>query len=119
MMTSTPRQRSKVVQGHTHKVITGCGNLYVTVNRDEKGLIEVFTHLGKTGQCGAAQTEAICRVVSVALRSDVEPEVLVKQLKGIRCPSQAIDNGVNILSCADAIAHVIEEEIKEETHDTN
>ena len=35
-------------------------------------------------------------------------ETVAKQLKGIRCPSIAWDNGKSVLSCADAIATVLE-----------
>jgi ribonucleoside-diphosphate reductase alpha chain len=90
----------------------GCGTLFVTVNRDEKGLCEVFANLGKAGGC-PSQTEATCRAVSVALRSRVSPEVLIEQLRGIRCLSTATarqkHNGVDVLSCPDAIARALEE----------
>ena len=64
----------------------GCGTLFVTVNKDEKGLCEVFANLGKAGGC-PSQSEATCRAVSAALRSGVNPEVLIEQLKSIRCLS--------------------------------
>ena len=108
-----PKKRPKTLQGFTHRIKTGCGNLYVTVTKDEEGLFEVFAHLGKAGQCGAAQIEAICRCVSVGLRSGVDLGVFTKQLKGIRCPSPGLDEGVQVLSCGDAIAKVLESEIKE------
>ena len=94
----------------------GCGTLFVTVNRDEHGLCEVFSNLGKAGGC-PSQSEATCRAVSTALRSGVAPEVLIEQLKGIRCLSTSVarkDNkGVNVLSCPDAIAKAIEEAMDE------
>ena len=108
-----PRKRPKTVEGTTHKIVTGCGNLYITVNSDEQGIFEVFAHLGKSGQCGAAQNEALCRSVSIGLRAGVDPEYYIKQLKGIRCPSPGLHDGIEILSCADGIASALEQKTKE------
>ncbi len=104
----TPRKRAKVNSGFTERVTTGCGYIYVTVNSDEHGICEVFSHLGKTGGCASAQLEATCRLISLALRSDVDVASVVRQLRGIRCPSIAWEEGKSILSCADAIASVLE-----------
>jgi ribonucleoside-diphosphate reductase alpha chain len=107
----TPRKRSKVTTGVTERVTTGCGYIYVTVNSDEQGIFEVFSHLGKAGGCASAQLEATCRLISLALRAGVEVSSVVRQLKGIRCPSIAWEEGKSILSCADAIASVLEKHI--------
>ncbi len=109
-----PRPRPKVTTGTTIETKTGCGSLYVTINEDEYGIAEVFVQLGKSGGCAASQTEAIGRLLSVALRSQVNPYALIRQLKGIRCPSIGFDNGEIITSCADGVAKVLEKYLKGE-----
>ncbi len=107
----TPRQRPTETKGAITKVSTGCGSLYITVAYDDKGIFEVFATLGKSGGCASAQLEATCRQITLALRSGVDVNSVVKQLKGIRCPNIAWENGRSILSCADAIASVLERHI--------
>jgi len=104
-----PKKRTEVIKGTTRLMKTGCGNLYVTINEDEDGnLFELFTQMGKAGGCASSQAEAIGRLVSLALRSNIEPEELVKHLKGISCHSPAWANGGKISSCSDAISKSIE-----------
>jgi len=110
-----PRKRPKVTTGITERVNTGCGYIYVTVNFDSRGISEVFSTLGKAGGCAAAQLEAISRLTSVALRSGIDVDSIVKHLRGIRCPSIAWEQGHAILSCADAIASVLEKYVREKT----
>jgi len=105
----TPRKRPDVIKGTTRLMKTGCGNLYVTINEDEKGnLFELFTQMGKAGGCAASQAEAIGRLVSLALRSGIEPVELEKQLKGISCHSPAWAAGGKISSCSDALSKALE-----------
>jgi len=104
-----PRPRPVVTTGTTTKVTTGCGNLYITINVDDRGMpFEVFIQMGKAGGCAASQLEAIGRLVSLALRSGVENKKIIDQLRGIRCPSPSWEKGGRIFSCADAIARVLE-----------
>jgi ribonucleoside-diphosphate reductase alpha chain len=106
-----PRPRPMVTQGITERVETGCGSLFVTINADEAGLCEIFLRMGRSGGCTHAQSEATGRLVSLALRSGIEPEEVSKQLKGIRCPVTKWSNGDVILSCADAIGKVLERNV--------
>lgn len=112
----SPRPRARLATGQTAKFRMGCGTLFVTVNRDETGLCEVFANLGKAGGC-PSQSEATCRAISAALRSGVDPRAIIEQLKGIRCLSTSVarqaKNGVDVLSCPDAIAKAIEEALAE------
>lgn len=103
----SPRPRPDITNGFTEKVRTGCGNLYITVNYDDEGICEVFTNTGRAGGC-PSQSEATARLVSIALRSGIDAESIVEQLKGIRCPSTIRQRDMKVLSCPDAIGRLIE-----------
>ena len=99
-----PRVRPQRVKGVTERIRTGHGNMYITINFDEEGrAFEVFSALGKAGGCDSAQLEAITRLVSLALRSGLDPNQIVDQLKGITC-CPVWDSGVLVGSAPDAVA---------------
>lgn len=108
LVSIVPRDRPDEVTGFTKKIQIGCGKLYVTVNHDENGICEVFTNNGKSGGC-PSQSEATARLVSIALRAGVDIDEIVRQLRGIRCPSCQRNPNVKVLSCPDAIGRMIEE----------
>jgi ribonucleoside-diphosphate reductase alpha chain len=108
-----PRERPQMTFGVTERIKTGEGYLYVTINEDETGLCEVFTTIGKAGGNAAAQSEAISRLISLALRSGIEPREIIKQLKGISGPTPVWDGqGGQILSTPDGIGKVLEHYIE-------
>ncbi len=103
-----PRERPEITNGITQKIETGCGHLYITINSDEKGPCEVFTQMGKVGGCASAQLEAIARLTSLCLRSNLKLESIIRQLRGIRCPSPMWHKGKIITSCSDGVSQSLE-----------
>ena len=109
-----PRPRPAVVQGKTYKVKTELGNTYITINEDEQGPLEVFVHLGKPGSSLAALSEAIGRLISLALRSSVSPKAIIEQLEGIKSVSPTRQpDGTVVFSVPDAIAKTLRKFLEE------
>ncbi len=108
-----PRKRPEKTIGTTYKTVTGYGNLYVTINEDESGEpFEVFTHIGKAGGFFAAKSEAISRLISLALRSGIDINEVIDQLKGIRGPNPVWgEKGGMVLSLPDAIGQILEKHL--------
>lgn len=112
-MPAKPKERPAVLIGKTIEKTTGCGKMYVTINQDQEGnIFEVFTSIGKAGGCAQSQSEAIGRLISLNLRSGVEPEFIIKQLKGISCHMPYGFGSQRVLSCADAVGKALDEAIK-------
>ncbi len=114
---AAPRERGEVTTGVTRRIRTGCGKLFVTINCDEQGPVELFSTMGKAGGCAASQSEAISRLISLALRSNIESDEIVRELRGISCHRVVWQSGERILSCADAIGRTIEWYIGERDDD--
>ena len=113
-----PRIRPNETKGITRRIRTGEGSLYITINQDHNGLCEVFTTIGKAGGNAAAQSEAISRLISLALRSGIDPNAIVKQLKGISGPNPTWEDGRLILSTPDAIGKALDDYLKEGSNET-
>ena len=108
------RQRPSVLKGRTIKMDCPLGDLYVTVNEDDKGQpFEVFCTLGKAGGAAMADSEAIGRLVSLSLRSGIPITAVRDQLRGISC-DRAVGIGAHkVLSAPDAIAQAIDHYLAE------
>ena len=105
--------------GKTYKMVTGCGNAYLTVSWDKDGnVIQTFTNKGSSGTCRSNQ-EAVSRLVSHSLRGGISIESIVDQLKSVDiCPSYAsakakgkkVSQGS---SCSYAMGVILEKAMKE------
>jgi ribonucleoside-diphosphate reductase alpha chain len=102
--------------GVTHRLDTGCGKLYLTVNyRPDNGeIIETFITTGSDGGC-LVYTEATSRMISLAIRGGIAVDEIVEQLLSTHsCPSYMLAKGKGRKlspgkSCASAIAYKIAE----------
>ena len=100
-----PRPRKDVVEGLTYKFKTELGASYITVNEDEYGPLEVFIHIGKPGSSLTAMSEAVGRLISLALRSGVDPNSVIEQLIGIKSDTPVRQSdGTIVFSVPDAVA---------------
>ncbi len=102
------KDRPETLHGFTTKMVTGMGNLYVTVTEYNGEPFEIFATIGKSGRSTTAKTEAIGRLVSLALRSGVKVEKIVDQLKGIGGEYPVFQKDGLVLSIPDAISRVLE-----------
>ena len=103
------RQRPSILRGRTMKMDSPLGDLYVTVNEDGEGKpFEVFCTLGKAGGAAMADSEAIGRLISLALRSGIPITAVRDQLRGISCDRAVGVGPQKVLSSPDAIAQAIE-----------
>jgi len=102
------KERPETLEGFTTKMVTGYGNLYVTVTEYEGRPFEVFATIGKSGRSTTAKTEAIGRLVSLALRAGVDVKDIVDQLKGIGGEHPVFQKDGLVLSIPDAISRVLE-----------
>jgi ribonucleoside-diphosphate reductase alpha chain len=105
---SAIKDRPETVEGFTTKIKTGLGNLYVNITEYEGRPFEVFAIIGKSGNSTTAKTEAIGRLVSLALRSGIRVENIVEQLKGIGGEHPVFQKSGLVLSIPDAIAKIFQ-----------
>ena len=113
LLPTTPRaaarRRPPVLTGCTRALDTQFGDVFVTVNIGPDGRpFEVFVRLDKAGSRAMADAEAIARLISLALRWDVPPGEVHRQLRGISCEEAATTARRGVLSVPDAVAQAME-----------
>ncbi len=117
--TLKPIERPKTLSGRTTSIRTPLGNLFVTVNMADGKPFELFAQIGKAGSDVIAFTEAIARLISLALRCGVSIDEIVTQLEGIG-GARSVGFGPNrIMSVPDAIGQALREMAQAETGEYN
>jgi len=101
--------RPRTLSGVTKKLQTGHGPMYVTMNDDEFGPRECFVILGKPGGTAAAFSDALGRMISLAMTHGATPAELVHQLRGIQDGHPAGVGPNAVLSVPDGVARAMGE----------
>lgn len=98
--------RPKKLSGETYKARSGCGKMYVTINRLDGKPYEVFVRTA--GGC-EANNEAIGRLISLALRNGIPVERVIRQLRKVKCINAMRSEKSEGRSCADVIGRLLEQ----------
>ena len=110
--TIRPIERPKRLQGFTDARETPLGKMFLTLNTMNGHPIELFAQIGRAGSDVSAFTEAVARLISLALRCGVSPEEVAYQLVGIG-GSRSVGFGPNrVLSVPDAIGQFMLEYLR-------
>jgi ribonucleoside-diphosphate reductase alpha chain len=103
------RPRPEDLYGFTRTTHTGDGKLYTTVNYDEYGIREVVTNIGRSGGTLFSLSEAIGRLISLALQHNVPVDEISRSLIGIRGANPYGFGASQVLSIPDAIGKVLKD----------
>jgi len=104
------------------KIKTGCGSIWLMLIYDyENNLCEIFSESGSKGGCNG-MTKALSRMISIGLRANIDPRILVEQLQSVGCDvskdRRKKDKEIGI-SCADGIGIQILKFINGDFNNTN
>jgi len=94
--------------------MTPFGNMHVKVSVDpvSQREREVFAQLGKGGDVANSDLEAICRILSLWLRSNGSLKMAIKQLEGIGSSLSVPTKDGRIMSLADGLATALARYLK-------
>ncbi len=102
-----PIDRPLRLEGFTDVKETPLGKLFLTLNLLDGHPVELFAQIGKAGSDVAAFTEAMARLVSLALRCGVAPEEVADQLLGIGGSRSVGFGSQRVRSVPDAIGQFL------------
>ena len=113
------KKRPEVLDGKTEKIATGCGTLYLIINKDEetKTPCEFFPVLGKSGSCARSLLELIGKLLSVVAQNLSKEDfikLLKKDIRGVNCGQEFRIRDKRYGSCIDKMAHRLLQEFGEE-----
>ena len=105
-----PAELLEIASSVRIRQITPFGNMHVqiTVDPHTERELEVFAQLGKGGDLATSDLEAICRMVSLWLRSGGSLWHVIHQLKGIGSSLQVRTKEGRIMSLGDGLARALE-----------
>ncbi len=88
---------------------TPFGHMHLTISVDPRSEreLEVFAQLGKAGDVAASDLEAICRMVSLFLRSGGSMDLVMDQLEGIGSHLSIPTKDGRVMSLGDALGKTI------------
>jgi ribonucleoside-diphosphate reductase alpha chain len=88
---------------------TPFGHMHVTITVDPKSEreMEIFAQLGKAGDVASSDLEAICRIVSLFLRSGGTLDLVMDQLEGIGCYLSVPSKEGRVTSLGDALGKTL------------
>jgi ribonucleoside-diphosphate reductase alpha chain len=100
------------------KQMTPFGNMHVqiTVDPKQERELEVFAQLGKGGDLANSDLEAICRLISLWLRTGGRLKHVIQQLKGIGSSLQVSTKEGKIMSLGDGLARALIRYSRAKTH---
>jgi len=104
------RARPDKLRSTSMRKETPLGTMFVHISEDDRNQpFDVFLNLGKAGGSAMADAEALGRLVSLALRSGIPLQEIIRQLRGISS-DRAVGLGPNkVLSMPDAVGIALEE----------
>jgi len=109
-----PQQLPEIVSGLRIRQMTPFGNMHVKITVDPKTQreLEVFAQLGKGGDVATSDLEAICRMISLWLRSGGSLDHVIKQLENIGSSLQIPTRGGRIMSLGDGLAKALKKYLR-------
>ncbi|UCF34968.1 MAG: vitamin B12-dependent ribonucleotide reductase [Phycisphaerales bacterium] len=104
-----PAVLPEITSGIRIRQLTPFGNMHINITVDPKSEreLEVFAQLGKGGDLANSDLEAICRMVSLWLRSGGSIQHVIQQMRGIGSSLQVSTKEGKIMSLADGLGRAL------------
>ena len=109
-----PATLPEISSGVRLRQLTPFGNMHINITVDPRTEreLEVFAQLGKGGDLANSDLEAICRMVSLWLRSGGRLDTVIRQLLGIGSSLQVSTKEGRIMSLGDGLARALKKYVQ-------